>query len=147
MRIMSRLFDELLTDIEIIVEQIPGREFRIGGHHGYRFCPVIEAPVSPGDSEKRIYFIGGPCGGVSEVLLTDGKGCEVRVQRRLSGWIVVEIFDDEGRLQAGEPTVYTALLKTGETVEFQDCRGRTVALTRLRRRVARPILRKLGINV
>lgn len=147
MRILRRLMDELLTDIEIAVEQIPGREFRTEESRGYRFCPVIEAPASPGDSEKRVYFIGGPCGGISEVTLDDGRGCSIRIERRLTGWIIVEIRDDAGSLQPIGPKVYTALLKTGETVEFNDCHGRTVQVTRLRRRVSRPRLRKLGVDI
>lgn len=144
MRILRRLMDELLTDIEIVVDQIPGREFRVEESHGFRFCPVIEAPVSPGDTEKRIYFIGGPCGGISDVTLDDDAGCVIRIQRRITGFIIVEMRDDA---VSPEPKVRGGLLNTGETTEFSDCHGRTVSVTRMRRRVSRPILRKLGVNI
>lgn len=147
MRILGRLFDELITDIEIAVRQIPGREFRLQEHEGYRSRPVIEVSPSPGEAGSCFYLLGGPFGSFSEVSLTDGLGCEIKVQRRTSGWIIVEILDDEARRRNGEPKVYTALLNTGETVDFRDCHGRTVSVTRLRRSISRTILHELGINV
>jgi hypothetical protein len=147
MRILGRLADELFTDIEIVVDQVSGREFEMVDTESFRACPIVEARDDDDPGRKKVYFLGGPCPGGSFVTLKDVHGCEIRVERRFSGWIIVEIWDHMADLDLDEPKVYTALLKTGETVEFTDCHDRRVSVTRLRRTVSRHILRQLGVVV
>jgi hypothetical protein len=147
MRILGRLMDELFTDIEIVIDQIPGREFELEDRQSFRLCPIVEAPAGSDEDRKRIYFLGGPCPGGSIAVLSDGHGCTIRIERRVGGYIIIEIQEDGDSPEPPEPRVYADLLGTGKTYEFTDCHGRAVTVTRLRRRVSRKRLRELGVVV
>jgi len=142
MGILLHFMDELLTDVEVTIRQLPERLYMMNEctPHG-----VIDTPTVDFDDgrEKRVYLLGGLRHPTSRVVLRDGRGCTLIVKRQLMGWIIVEFTD--GRTAVPSPVVHSILLNRGEVVEVTDQRGRRVTITLLRRRVSRPILRKLGV--
>jgi len=144
MGILLHLMDELLTDVEVTIRQLPARPYVMDEctPHGVFDATTVDID---GCREKRVYLLGGLRHPTSRVVLDDGRGCTLVVKRQLMGWIIVEFTD--GRTAVPSPVVHSVLLNRGEVVEVADTHGRRVTITLLRRRVSRPILHKLGFFI